>query len=46
MKTKTDRIEARLDPQSAEKIKKAAALEGVSTSAFMVDAAADGPVSR
>ncbi len=39
--SKTDRIEARLAPEMAEKIKRAAALSGTSTSAFVVDAAAD-----
>lgn len=41
MATRTDRIEARVAPETAEKIKEAAALTGLSTSAFMVDAAAE-----
>lgn len=41
MASRTDRIEARLAPETAEKIKQAAALSGSSASAFMVDAAAD-----
>lgn len=41
MASKTERIEARIAPDRAERIRKAAALEGVSTSAFVVDAAAD-----
>lgn len=41
MGARTDRIEARLVPEIAEKIKQAAAITGTSASAFMVDAAAD-----
>ena len=41
MATRTERIEARIDPKVREKIQKAAALEGMSTSAFIVGAAAD-----
>jgi uncharacterized protein (DUF1778 family) len=41
MPTRTDRIETRVAPETAEKIRQAAALSGMSTSAFMVDAAAD-----
>jgi uncharacterized protein (DUF1778 family) len=39
--TRTDRIEARVAPETADKIKQAAALSGTSTSAFVIDAAAD-----
>ena len=41
MTARTDRIEARIAPDAAEKIRQAAALSGASTSAFMVDAALD-----
>lgn len=41
MGTRTERIEARVAPETAEKIKEAAALSGSSTSAFIIDAAAD-----
>lgn len=41
MAARIDRIEARVAPQTAEKIRQAAALEGTSTSAFVIDAASD-----
>lgn len=41
MAARTDRIEARLAPETADTIKQAAAISGTSTSAFMVDAATD-----
>lgn len=41
MATKTDRIEARLPPQHLATIDRAAAMEGVSRSAFVVAAAVE-----
>ncbi len=41
MANRTDRLEARIAPDDADKIRKAAALSGASASAFMVDAAVD-----
>lgn len=38
---KTDRIEARVDTAGAERIRRAAALENVSTSKFVIQAAAE-----
>jgi uncharacterized protein (DUF1778 family) len=40
-RTRTDRIEARVSPSTAERIRYAAALTGESMSAFVVDAAAE-----
>jgi uncharacterized protein (DUF1778 family) len=41
MAVKTDRMEARVSPEERQRIERAAAAQGVSVSAFMVNAAVD-----